>query len=166
MKQIHFLENDYQCTGTEEDLRIVKRHLHRMGFSKEEIGEMTIHYQFRSMNKEDIYKIVFDKKNILATYSSYIRGSDTDFMFFTASAGRNEVKDVVYIDTCGTLADFLNDKLRESIEDLRAIIVGINSNIVLTYNPDSPTYTSRIKINISDMYNNCIVKEDYQITQQ
>jgi hypothetical protein len=163
MKQLHFLENDYQCPGSDESIRNAKRGLKYMGVSAEDIKKMMVHYQFRLMEKDDVYKIIFNPNNILVTYSVYVSGSDSDFLYLIGAAGRNQVKGITYIDTSGALVEFLNNALRSDIKNLRAVVSGINTNNILTMDMDSENYTKRIKINFEGMYDDCVVLEDFDI---
>jgi hypothetical protein len=163
MKTIQFLENDYKCPGSDEDIRSAKRHLRYMGVDTERINEMPIHYQFSLMSKDDMYKIIFDKNNILATYSMYVSGSDNDFLYLIAAAGRNQVTGITYLDASGQLVEFLNRALRDDVKNLRSIVCGINANKIITFDHECETYVKRIKIQFNGMYDDCVVLEDFDI---
>jgi hypothetical protein len=163
MKTIHFLENDYQCPGSDEDLRSAKRHLRYMGIDTERINDMSIHYQFGLMEKDEVYKIIFDKNNILATYSMYVSGSDRDFLHLIAAAGRNQVTGITYLDASGQLVEFLNDVLRDDVKNLRSIVAAINTNKIITFDHECEKYVKRIKIQFNGMYDDCVVLEDFDI---
>ena len=162
MNKIDFLENDYQCPASDEDIRNAKRHLKYGGIPIEEIEKMEIHYQFGLKTKEEIMKLLFSKETIKATYSMYCQGSDSDFMFFTAAAGRNHVKDIVYIDSSGQLVEFLNRNLRDEKNAVQ-IACGINQNTFLTLVHEPQTCFKKIKIEFNDYFGDCVVLTDFDI---
>lgn len=159
MKKLIFLENDYQCPSSDEDLRSAKRQLKNFGLSIELINDIKIIYQFKTLSKEEKHNIVFDENNILITHSVYTDGSDTDFMYLVAGAARNQINNITYIDTSGSLIRFLNEELKNYNDILFGIICGINTNIILTR--DENLKLKRIKINISGYYDDVVTLEDY-----
>jgi len=165
MKSIKFLENDYKCPASDEDIRSAKRHLKYMGIPTDVIEKMIVHYQFRLLGKDEIYKIIFNENNILATYSMYVSGSDSDFLYFMSSAGRNQISDMVYLDTSGQLIEFLNRRLRDDVKELRSLVCGINSNRIITLDLENNTNPKRIKIEFKGMYDDCVVLEDFGINE-
>jgi hypothetical protein len=162
MRKIHFLENDYKCPGSDEDIKTGKRRLRYCGLPTEEVEDMEIHYQFHLMEKDDVYKIIFDKNNILATYSMYISGSDGQMLSLLASAGRNGVKDIVYIDSSGQLPEFLDRELKHD-KMVYAIGCAINTNTILTYDYKSDS-VKRLKFELKGYYD-CITLEDFDVTE-
>ena len=162
MRKIHFLENDYKCPGSDEDIKTGKRRLRYCGLPTEEVEDMEIHYQFHLMEKDDVYKIIFDKNNILATYSMYISGSDGQMLSLLASAGRNGVKDIVYIDSSGQLPEFLDRELKDE-KLVYAIGCAINTNTILTYDYKSDS-VKRLKFELKGYYD-CITLEDFDVTE-
>ena len=162
MRKIHFLENDYKCPGSDEDIKTGKRRLRYCGLPTEEVENMEIHYQFQLMEKDDVYKIIFDKNNILATYSMYISGSDGQMLSLLASAGRNGVKDIVYIDSSGQLPEFLDRELKDE-KLVYAIGCAINTNTILTYDYKSDS-VKRLKFELKGYYD-CITLEDFDVTE-
>jgi hypothetical protein len=163
MRKIHFLENDYKCPASDEDIRTGKRRLRYCGSPTEEVENMEIHYQFQLMEKDDVYKIIFDKNNILATYSMYISGSDGQMLSLLASAGRNGVKDIVYIDSSGQLPEFLDRELKDE-KLVYAIGCAINTNTILTYDYKSDS-VKRLKFELKGYWDDCITLEDFDITE-
>lgn len=163
MKNIHFLENDYQCPGSDDSIRNAKRLLRRFGLTNELVENMQIHYQFHLMEKEDVYKIIFYNQNILVTYSMYISGSDRQILSLLASAGRNEIKDIVYIDSSGELTEFLNRNLKDE-KFIYAIGCALNTNTILTYDYKESS-VKRLKFELKQYYNDCIILEDFDTTE-
>ena len=164
MRKIHFLENDYQCPGSDDSIKTGKRVLRRCGLPTEEVENMEIHYQFHLMEKDDVYKIIFDKNNILVTYSMYVSGSDSQIISLLASAGRNGVKDIVYIDSSRELSEFLNRELKEWLELVYAVGCAINTNTILTYDYESYS-VKRLKFELKGYWDDCITLEDFDVTE-
>jgi len=163
MRKIHFLENDYQCPGSDDSIKTGKRVLRRCGLPTEEVENMEIHYQFHLMEKDDVYKIIFDKNNILVTYSMYVSGSDSQIISLLASAGRNDIKDIVYIDSSRELSEFLNRELKDE-KFLYAIGCAINTNTILTYDYKNDS-VKRLKFELKGYWDDCIILEDFDITK-
>jgi hypothetical protein len=161
MRKIHFLENDYQCPGSDDSIKTGKRVLRRCGLPTEEVENMEIHYQFHLMEKDDVYKIIFDKNNILVTYSMYVSGSDSQIISLLASAGRNGIKDIVYIDSSRELPEFLNRELKDE-KFLYAIGCAINTNTILTYDSKNDS-VKRLKFELKGYWDDCIILEDFDI---
>ena len=163
MRKIHFLENDYQCPGSDDSIRSGKRVLRRCGLPTEEVESMEIHYQFHLMEKDEVYKIIFDKNNILVTYSMYVSGSDDQIISLLASAGRNGVKGIVYIDSSRELSEFLNRELKDE-KLVYAIGCAINTNTILTYDYEDSS-VKRLKFELKGYWDDCITLEDFDITE-
>jgi hypothetical protein len=163
MKNLEFLENDYRCPASDEDIRRAKRRLRRSGFDLERIDGMNINYQIHLMDDNELSKILFNKDNILVTYSVYIQGSDSQFMYFSEQASNNGIKHITYLDMSGALPEFLNDNLRNE-DNIETIINGINTNTILTYNYEDDSL-KRVKINFVNKYGDCVVLEDFNISE-
>lgn len=136
MKKIHFLENDYKCPSSDDIISYGKQAMNYNGIPKELIKEMEIHYQFHLKEKEDIYKIIFNKGNILSTYSVYVSGSDVTFIKFITSAAKNRINGITYLDNSGCIINFLNRSYMTYEKYFLDLAVGINSNNILTVNRD------------------------------
>lgn len=160
MKKLHMLENDYQCPGSDEDIDECKRRLEYCGVPIKNIEDMEIHYQFGLETNKDVYKLIFNPDNILVTYSVYVRGSDSQMLRFLGAAGRNGIKDIVYIDTSGALPDFLNRNLRES-KNVFDIACGINTNYILSYDYESDS-VKRLKFCPKGRWDDCLELEDFE----
>lgn len=163
LRKIHFLENDYKCPASDEDIRTGQRRLRYCGLPTEDVENMEIHYQFQLMEKDDVYKIIFDKNNILATYSMYVSGSDSQMLSLLAGAGRNGVTGIVYIDSSGQLPEFLNRDLKDD-KMVYAIGCAINSNTILTYCYEDDS-VKRMKFELKGYWDECITLEDFDITE-
>lgn len=113
------------------------------------------------MEKDDVYKIIFDKNNILVTYSMYVSGSDNQIISLLESAGRNGVKGIVYIDSSRELSEFLNRELKDE-KLVYAIGCAINTNTILTYDYEDSS-VKRLKFELKGYWDDCITLEDYDI---
>ena len=164
MKKIQFLENDYQCPASDEDIRNAKRHLKYGGIPREEIEKMEIHYQFSLKSESEIMNILFNKETIKATHSMYCNGSDSNFMYFAAASGRNNIKGITYLDSSGQLIEFLNRNLRDNKKAIQ-IMCGINQNNFLTFVYDPTLCFKRIKIQFDEYFGDCVVLEDVDINK-
>jgi hypothetical protein len=163
MKNLEFLENDYRCPASDEDIRAAKRRLKRSGFELERIDGMNINYQIHLMDDNELSKILFNKDNILVTYSVYVQGSDSQFTYFSEQASNNGIKHITYLDMSGALPEFLNDNLRNE-DNIETIINGINTNTILTYNYEDDSL-KRVKINFVNKYGDCVVLEDFNVSE-
>ena len=163
MKNLEFLENDYRCPASDEDIRTAKRRLRRSGFDLERIDGMNINYQIHLMDDNELSKILFNKDNILVTYSAYVQGSDSQFTYFSEQASNNGIKHITYLDMSGALPEFLNDNLRNE-DNIETIINGINTNTILTYNYEDDSL-KRVKINFVNKYGDCVVLEDFNVSE-
>jgi hypothetical protein len=162
-KKLHVLENDYRCPASDEDIRQLKRRLKYCGVPVEDINDIEIHYQFGLETNEDAYKIIFNPDNILVTNSVYISGSDSQMLFFLEAAGRNGIKDIVYIDTSGALPEFLNGNLRNA-DNVFDIACGINTNYILSYDYETDS-VKRLKFCPKGKWDDCLELEDFDINQ-
>ncbi len=162
MKNLEFLENDYRCPASDEDIHRAKRRLKRSGFDLERIDGMNINYQIHLMDDNELSKILFNKDNILVTYSVYVQGSDSQFTYFSEQASNNGIKHITYLDMSGALPEFLNNNLRNE-DNIETIINGINTNIILTYNYEDDSL-KRVKINFVNKYGDCVVLEDFNVS--
>ena len=163
MKNLEFLENDYRCPASDEDIRAAKRRLKRSGFELERIDGMNINYQIHLMDDNELSKILLNKDNILVTYSVYVQGSDSQFTYFSEQASNNGIKHITYLDMSGALPEFLNDNLRNE-DNIETIINGINTNTILTYNYEDDSL-KRVKINFVNKYGDCVVLEDFNVSE-
>jgi hypothetical protein len=167
MKQFHFLENDYDCPDSQDSIREAKTRLWYAGF-KPFLEKMKIHYQFHLMEKDKIYDIIFNPNNILVTFSVYVQGSDSTFLNLIASAGRNGIKGITYIDTSGALVDFLNKVFIYDVKNFRHVVAGVNSNNIITFDADAPhdECFKRIRIEFDDVYGDCVKLKYFNLNDQ
>lgn len=162
MKKLVFLERDYECPDSDLDIRRCKRYLSRGGFSIEDIENMQIVYQYHLKEDKELVDLLFDKDTIKVAYSMYINGSDSDFLYFMAMAGKNKIKDVTYIDVSGQLVEFLNRNLIDD-EDLTNIMLGISNNNIITFNYDIDSF-KKLEIDLSNINSaECVVLKDFDI---
>jgi len=165
-KQLVFLEKDYECPASKDcidyGIFFLENSLH---LSDEQINNMVIHYQFNLMDRDELAEIIFNPDNILITYSVYTSGSDAIFKRLMASAGSNDIRGMIYIDTTGALVNFLNRSLPDVEKNLFQIISAINMNNIITINRDNYNSVPQLlKIDIKGSYEDCVklieLKED------
>jgi hypothetical protein len=94
----------------------------------------------------------------------YVSGSDSQIISLLASAGRNGVKDIVYIDSSRELSEFLNRELKEWLELVYAVGCAINTNTILTYDYESDS-VKRLKFELKGYWDDCITLEDFDVTE-
>lgn len=153
-KQLVFLENDNKCPASDDGIGTAKNNLELLGFSDEQISNMVIHYRFNQKERQEIYDIIFNENNVIVTFSSYVSGSDNTFLFLMASAGRNNVKGLTYIDASGCLERFLNRRLHD-YQNSFDVMCGINSNFI--YSSSNGEFV-RLKIFPTSHFE-CVIKE-------
>ena len=135
MKQLIFIDND-RIEMAEEEARALKRRLYASGLDSVYLDTMRIIPDFRLMGKEEIYELLFSGKNIICTWSMYTQShfdSLGQVLHFLASAARNEIKNVVYIDSSGNLPEALDTALRGDRKDAVRILTAVATNFILTY---------------------------------
>ena len=162
MKQLEFLERDYQCPSSDESIESAKRNLKRCGIPLEDIEKMIIHYQYHYKEKQDLLSLLFSESSIKVAYSMYVSGSDSDFMHFMAMAGRNNVSNVTYIDLSGELVGFLNMYLRKEDNAIQ-ILSGINQNNILTFSYEPEFEFKRIEIHFDGYYKDCVKLKEFDM---
>lgn len=164
MRKLIFLENGYECPSTSEIIEEVKDALKDIGLPHEvKIDEMEVIYQFRQMDFDKLESLLFTHTSdyVFVTMSMYTNGSDTDFLYLCAKAGRYNTKNIVYIDMSGRLPEFLNDTLF-SDDGAVEVACAINSNNFLTayYTDDMELRLRRMDIQFNEFMGECVVFPD------
>ena len=134
MHKLIFIDND-KADITAKDLPLVKNLLQDTAkLPKQEVDEMTTVSLFNQLEREEQYKILFESKAIICTYSMYTASHENSLgqlLRLLASAGRNRIQDLVYLDTSGYLFDTLNRHIDKSQHPLD-ILTAISNNKILT----------------------------------
>ena len=157
-KSLIFLEKDYECPSSKDCIDSAKSFLDCwMDIPLNMIDAMKIHYQFQMMEREELYKLIFNPNHVIVSYSVYVQGSQNSLQFFLNAASRNSVSGITYIDTSGCIIDYLNRNLKEIDKNVFGIISGINSNNIISieYDEDKPT-PKLVKIDIGKYWDDCV----------
>jgi hypothetical protein len=137
MKQLIYLEKDFDREYSKINLRTSQRVLYRIGIPREDIDNMKTYFDIESLGHQELFDLINNKENIIVSYSSYIGGSDFIFLDLMEKVGHLGLTGLSYIDTSGCLPDFLKNDIRNcSNEELERIFLAINSNTVLSYHID------------------------------
>lgn len=131
-KKLVFLEKDCDCPNSRDSIESAKMFLDTyLGLSDDVIDAMEIHFSIGNLERDKLYELLFNPNHVIVTFSVYIQGSDSLFMSLMAAAGRNKIKGITYIDSSGSLKEFLNRRLSDS-NHWADIATGINCNNILS----------------------------------
>lgn len=155
MKSIIFLDNDNQLQA-EEDVDEVHNYLEDVLGVYETI-EIKIISDFSRKDKEEVLTSLFSGDSIITTYSMYTAthyNSLYQMLSIFKSAGRNDIKGLVYIDVSGMLLDTLNREIKSDGKmSVTALIKAVHDNIILTRGKDNEYLTPlRICIDFNRSY--------------
>jgi hypothetical protein len=164
-KQLVFLEKDYKCPNSDDSIERGKSFLETwLNLPQKQVDEMIVRYQFNQMDRDKLYKIIFNPDNVIVTHSVYVQGSDTLFNKLIASTGSNDIKGLNYIDASGALIEHLNRKLRNVEKNLFELIAGINTTNIVSINQNERDFKNikpiLLKVDIKGVYEDCVVFKD------
>lgn len=165
MKKLIFVDNDNE-TLAKKDSDSVKRNLETFFNLPEDIIEsMSIVPDFRNLSKDEMYEMLFDKNNVICTWSMYTTShcnSLGQLISLLSGAGRNNVKDIIYIDGSGELLDRLNTIIRDSPAQAYYIIQAIETNYIisLSFNENKG---GRIRMNFKGIMESCLELEQIDL---
>ncbi len=170
MKKLIFLENDYQCPGSDDSIECGKRVLEDIGFSEEEVESMKIQYQFGLLKREEKFDIVFNKENILITSSVYVQGSDYDFCRLLEVAGQSSVTGLTYICTTGMCVELLNKvftDLTKRVTNPIALFAGVNTNNIIIFDfkasmTEKRVVLKRLRLEVNGYRDKFVVLQDFK----
>lgn len=140
-----FLENDIEIDSSV--LNHAKRNLSKSGlFSVEDLNKIEVVTNFNYLSEDKAFEILFNKENIILTYSMYIDTSGYQLLDFLNYTGKQYKKGYNYIDCSGELLETLINNLHdwESLVLLNAI----ETNNVLTWVPED-FCIKRIRVKLS-----------------
>lgn len=131
-----FLENDF--TDEPEDLILAKEILEDSEFfSPSELENVAVISAFEHRNSEEVIEILFNKENIIITYSMYVGSSSSQLYYFLSSAGNRRVKNCTFIDCSGRLLEVLHNN-SYGFHNLQVdLLHAIETNNILTYDRES-----------------------------
>lgn len=139
MKKLIFIDNDNERLA-QEDSDLVKDRLESAGLSENSVKSLQIISSFHNIEKDEMYKILFSKDNCICTWSMYTGshfGSLFQMLGLLGAAGRNQIKDMIYLDCSGMIQEVLERNLRER-KDVYAILNAIQTNYIITFKEGKP----------------------------
>lgn len=135
-KKIIFIDNDHSKYA-EKDVDYVKNALEQyFNVSSEDVEKIEIVSDFGNLKRDDAYKLMFSGDNIIATWSMYTHthaNSLGQLITFLAAAGRNDIKDIIYIDASGEITRVITNVLRNNPTHVLDIIKAIENNYIMTF---------------------------------
>lgn len=161
MKKLIFIDNDNE-TLAKQDSDNVKTNLETFFNLPEDIIEsMSIVPDFRNLSKDEMYNMLFDKNNVICTWSMYTTSHSNSLgqlISLLSVAGRNNVQNIIYIDGSGELLDRLNTIIRDTPTNAYHIIQAIETNYIisLSFNENKG---GRIRMNFKGIMESCIELE-------
>lgn len=123
MKKLIFIDND-GLNRAEEDSHTIQRRLDYAGLSNTYVNKLEIISDFRFLDEDKAYKLLFDPNNCIITYSMYTASHYNSFgqiIHFLNNAGSSELKDHVYIDGSGELPKALENFLKTMPNEYMAL---------------------------------------------
>ena len=128
-----FLENE--LTDEPEDLELAKENLENSKFfTTAELENVEVVSGFEYRNSDEVKEFLFNKENIILTYSMYVGSSMSQLFYFLSSAGNNRIKDCTYIDCSGMIPDALNNNFSGFDNCNINVLQAIETNNILTFN--------------------------------
>jgi hypothetical protein len=161
MKNLIFVDNDNE-TLAKKDSDNVKTNLETFFNLPEDIIEtMSIVSDFRNLSKDEMYEMLFDKNNVICTWSMYTTShcnSLGQLISLLSGAGRNNIQNIIYIDGSGELLDRLNSIIRDNPTHAYYIIQAIETNYIisLSFNENKG---GRIRMNFKGIMERCFELE-------
>lgn len=156
MKQLIYVDNDMLKIAEEDKAHVQRRLRYQFGLDDDYVDTLKTVAELHWMEKDDAYKLFFEGDSVIVAYSMYTfthLNSAGKFLNYVMAAGRNDIKDRIYIDTSGRLPRDLRhmlDHLRTA-EQLTDFLTGMANNKFLTYEEDT-NIPGFIKMDYTDRY--------------
>jgi len=156
MKKLVFIENSWRGAA-ESDAKLFREIAEDSGcVPKSCLDDMVIVPDFASIPPEEVQRILFDPQNCICTRSSYIGRSRDQFLKFLSLVGRNEIKNLIYIDGSNFLLDFLNKEVpRLDSYALLHVLRAIETNYLLRFSL-SERKTYRLRLDFTQKFDSFI----------
>ena len=156
MKNLIFIDNDNQDRAR-EDVDYVKNNLELCAkIPSNIVDKIEIISDFRNLEKDDIYKLLFSKDNVICTYSMYTAnhyGSLFQLTSLLRAASTNQIKDIIYVDGSGMLVEQLSRELRNDRKDTMHILNAIETNYIISFDLESTELAChRIRVDLKGYY--------------
>jgi hypothetical protein len=135
MKKLIYIDNDNERRA-KEDVDYVKNNLEYVGgLPAEQVEQMEIVSDFGHIGKEKVYELLFSKNNCICSWSMYTAnhyGSLYQLISLLKAAGRNRIKDIVYVDGSGMLQKALEREL-PNIKEPYDLLNAIETNHIISF---------------------------------
>lgn len=140
MRKLTFIDND-NLKSANGDSDSVKNNLELyFNLPFDIVNDMKIVPDFKNLSKEDMFILLFDPKNVICSWSMYTtnhHNSLGQLIHLLAGAGRNYIKDIIYIDGSGELLRVLDDVIRNNPTHAYHIIQAIETNNIISFDSDT-----------------------------
>lgn len=166
MKKLIFIDNDSNEQSS-QDMNTVKRRLrNKGGLNSEYLETMEAVTDFTRVEKNDAFKILFNPANCIVTYSMYTfthYNSLSQLKGFLATAGRNNVKGITFIDGSGQVQEALERIIEDSFKNNISILNAIETNNIITYDMDDDTDFMRLRVEFKGCRESCFKLEPFSL---
>lgn len=168
MRKLIFIDND-NLKSANEDSDSVKNNLELYFNLPDDIIEgMQIVPDFKDLSKEDMFILLFDPKNVICSWSMYTTthyNSLGQLIHLLAGAGRNCIKDIIYIDGSGELLRVLDGVIRDNPTHAYHIIQAIETNNIISFSSDNngDRVSGRIRMNFKGSNEKCFKLEEIDL---
>lgn len=163
MKKLIFVDNDNAFRAS-EDIDQVKNNLEYIGKLPESyIDTISTVCDFSHMDKDEAYKMMFDKNNVVCTWSMFTAthyGSLNQLFRFLKTAGAYGIKGVIHIDCSGKMKKALNRDIADIKNGAIDILKAIETNYLITISDDW-SRMERIRVNLSS--DDIIISEEIDL---
>lgn len=140
MRKLIFIDND-NLKSANEDSDYAKSNIQLyFNLPVDIIDSMQIIPDFGNLPKDEMYKLLFNPKNVVCTWSMYTTthyNSLGQLINLLAGAGRNDIKDIIYIDGSGQLMDVLDRTIVNNPSHAYDIIQAIETNNIISFDSDT-----------------------------
>lgn len=167
-RKLIFIDNDFE-ESTVEDIDHAKDCLDYYGkLDNEYIETMESISSFHKMEKDKAAEILFNPDNIICTWSMYTGthyGSLYQLTGFLTMAGRNQVKNIIYIDTSGNANEALDRAISNTKEPLH-ILNAVETNFIISPDTDSDEFDMyRLRLELKGSYEPMFKKEKINLQE-
>lgn len=170
MRKLIFIDND-NLKSANEDSDYVKNNLELyFNLPCDIVDNMQIVPDFKDMSREDMFILLFDPKNVICTWSMYTNthyNSLGQLIYLLSCAGRNCIKDIIYIDGSGELLRVLDNVIRDNPTHAYHIIQAIETNNIISFSldKDDDRVSGRIRMNFEGSDKKCFKLEKIDLFQ-
>lgn len=165
MKKLVFIDNDGQDRA-EEDSRTIQRRLScQTGLTDKFIDSMKVVADFRFMNRDKQFELLFNPENAIVTFSMYTAthyNSLGQIILFLNGAANSGLKDHVYIDGSGELPEALERALRNT-NVAYGVMQAIENNYIIICDYDHPDDFYRLRIDLKGYWENPFRQESVKL---